>query len=50
MNLLYPDANKKMNIPTNPPFENLIHRVVLFEFHLKFWNTDSIGIPARSLL
>ena len=25
-------------------------RVVLFEFHLKFWNTASIGIPARSLL
>ena len=23
---------------------------VLFEFHLKFWNTTSIGIPARSLL
>ena len=28
-------------------FEN---RVVLFEFHLKFWYTNSIGIPARSLL
>ena len=25
-------------------------RVVLFEFHFKFWNTDSIGIPARRLL
>ena len=25
MNLLYPDANKKMNIPKNPPFGNLIH-------------------------
>ena len=25
-------------------------RGVLFEFHLKFWNTASIGIPARSLL
>ena len=25
-------------------------RDVLFEFHLKFWNTASIGIPARSLL
>ena len=24
-------------------------RDVLFEFHLKFWNTASIGIPARSL-
>ena len=23
---------------------------VLFEFHLKFWNTTSIGIPVRSLL
>ena len=23
---------------------------VLFEFHLKFWNTASIGIPVRSLL
>ena len=27
-----------------------IGRGVLFEFHLKFWNTASIGIPARSLL
>ena len=27
-----------------------IIRDVLFEFHLKFWNTASIGIPARSLL
>ena len=25
-------------------------RDVLFEFHLKFWNTGSIGIPVRSLL
>ena len=25
-------------------------RDVLFEFHLKFWNTASIDIPARSLL
>ena len=25
-------------------------RDVLFEFHLKFWNTASIGIPLRSLL
>jgi len=25
-------------------------RDVLFYFHLKFWNTNSIGIPARSLL
>ena len=24
-------------------------RDVLFEFHLKFWNTASIGIPARIL-
>ena len=23
-------------------------RGVLFEFHLKFWNTNSIGIPVRS--
>ena len=23
------------------------HRDVLFEIHLKFWNTASIGIPAR---
>ena len=23
-------------------------RDVLFEFHLKFWNTTSIGIPVRS--
>ena len=27
-----------------------INRDVLFEFHLKFWNTASIGIPVRSLL
>ena len=26
------------------------NRDVLFEFHLKFWNTASIGIPDRSLL
>ena len=25
-------------------------RDVLFEFHLKLWNTDSVGIPVRSLL
>ena len=25
-------------------------RGVLFEFHPKFWNTASIGIPVRSLL
>ena len=25
------------------------HREVFFEFHLKFWNTASIDIPARSL-
>ena len=27
-----------------------LNRDVLFEFHLKFWNTGSIGIPVRSLL
>ena len=27
-----------------------LHRDVLFEFHLKFFNTASIGFPARSLL
>ena len=27
-----------------------IARDVLFEFHLKFWNTASIGIRVRSLL
>ena len=27
-----------------------IDRDVLFEFHLKFWNTAIIGIPVRSLL
>ena len=27
----------------------ICYRDVLFEFHLKFWNTASIGIPARSL-
>ena len=26
-----------------------MNRDVSFEFHLKFWNTVSIGIPARSL-
>ena len=31
-------------------FQYWVDRVVLFEFHLKFWYTDSIGIPARSLL
>ena len=30
--------------------KNKYIRVVLFEFHLKFWYTDSTGIPARSLL
>ena len=25
-------------------------REVLFKFHLKFWNTASIGIPVRRLL
>ena len=30
--------------------EKLKHRDVLFEFHLKFWNTVSICIPVRSLL
>ena len=30
--------------------DNKIYRDVLFEFHLKFWNTASIGIPVRSLL
>ena len=25
-----------------------LHRDALFEFHLKFWNTASIGIPVRS--
>ena len=28
----------------------ILGREVLFEFHLKFWNTASIGIPVRSLL
>ena len=27
-----------------------LNRDVLFEFHLKFWNTACIGIPVRSLL
>ena len=26
------------------------YRGVLFEFHLKFWNNATIGIPPRSLL
>ena len=29
---------------------NILVRGVLFEFHLKFWNTASFGIPDRSLL
>ena len=28
----------------------ILYRDVLFEYHLKFWNTASISIPARSLL
>ena len=27
-----------------------LNRDVLYEFHLKFWNTASIGIPVRRLL
>ena len=30
--------------------DQMSNRGVLFEFHLKFWNTASIVIPARSLL
>ena len=30
--------------------ELFLCRDALFEFHLKFWNTASIGIPVRSLL
>ena len=30
--------------------ESPLPRDVLYEFHLKFWNTDSIDIPVRSLL
>ena len=30
--------------------KSIAPRDVLFEFHLKFWNTASIGIPATSLL
>ena len=50
--------NNEDNYPTFD-LEGLIFRYniflfeisnVLFEFHLKFWNTTSIGIPARSLL
>ena len=32
------------------PYNNADTRDVLFEFHLKFWNTASIGIQVRSLL
>ena len=28
-------------------YKNTYNRDVLFEFHLKFWNTASIAIPAR---
>ena len=31
-------------------FAGKVYRDVLFEFHLKFWNTASIGIPVWSLL
>ena len=33
-----------------PLIEPKSYRDVLFEFHLKFWNTACIGIPARNLL
>ena len=39
-----------MLFKTPPRMEKNKNRVVLFEFHLKFWYTNSIGIPARSLL
>ena len=31
-------------------FNSTIYRDVLIEFHLKFWNTASIGIPVKSLV
>ena len=31
-------------------YSNKKSRDILFEFHLKIWNTASIGIPVRSLL
>ena len=29
--------------------KNGCYRDVIFEFHLKFWNSAGIGIPVRSL-
>ena len=33
-----------------PSKSSILYRDVLFEFHLKFWNNASIGIPVRRLL
>ena len=30
--------------------KDVVNNDVLFELHLKFWNTASIGIPVRSRL
>ena len=39
------------NLPTYSSQDTgKVARGVLFEFHLKFWNTASNGIPAKSLL
>ena len=40
----------KMNNVIRKSILEFLTRNVLFEFHLKFWNTTSIGIPVRSLL
>ena len=38
------------NIDQDIRYSQKEYRDVLFEFHLKLWNTASIGIPVRSLL
>ena len=38
------------NFNDNLPAVKIFLRDVLFEFHLKFWNAASIGIPVGSLL
>ena len=44
----YPEVSNGGDVLRGRIFEFSI-RDVLFEFHLKFWNTASICIPLRSL-
>ena len=43
-----PVGKRHLEIVSDPQIK--VFRDVLFEFHLKFWNTASIVIPVRSLL